>query len=230
MPFQLYKITPEEILLVKEITPKDIGVVFDSEMKNLYIYRDPKSESFNEFDSTQIYEQIMMFFVNPHIFIINSVRSNVDDTEIVKSVKNYLSMNLHRVKTFHFQYFWRRILGYKIRMGIKRFKNYENSRIWRSHLSNLTKIRELSILNAIMFLILSFILFFFLIFGLMPLWRSLGILNPAFQIQMENLGFIIGSLMLILLIMSCINWIFVLFPMKFPISPVSLEKANKNSS
>ena len=224
MPFQLYKITTEEILLVKEITLKDIGVIFDSEVKNLYIFRDPKSESFNEFDSAQIYEQIMTFFVNPHIFLINSVRINADDTETVKSVKNYLSTHLHGVKMFHFQYFWRCIFGYKIRMSIKRFKNYENSRIWRSHLSNLTKIRQFSILNAIIFLILSFILCLFIIFGLIPLWR-----NPEFQIQMENLSFIIGCLMLVLLIMSCINWIFVLFPMKFPISPVSLEKTKKIS-
>ena len=224
---KLFKISKDEITEAKNVSPEDIALVLNEEIKTLYVYKGEKSTTYNELKSDALYERITNQFFNPKIFLIKSLDvSKQDHLEIVQA-KNFIMSHFPNIKKFWGMYYLKNVfLLRQIRKNIKIFKNYDKSRIWRLRLSNTTNIWYLSIINTITL--------FILVIGL--LWKIISLGNTSF-INLNNntvdptgwtywfenlqLFFIISGIILIILLV--VNLIFVLFPMKFPISPSKIK-------
>jgi hypothetical protein len=224
---KLFKISKDEITEAKNVSPEDIVLVLNDELKTLYVYKGEKSTIYNELKSDALYERITNQFFNPKIFLIKSLDVNEQDHLEIVQVKNFILGQLPNMKKFFAKYYLKNIfLLHQIRKNIKVFKNYDKSRIWRLRLSNTTNLWYLSILNTITLLLL--------VIGF--IWKIITLGNTSFidlnnewQYWFENLQlfFIISGIILIILLV--INLIFVLFPMKFPISPSKIKLMTLNS-
>ena len=223
---KLYKITKDEITETKNVSPEDIVLVLNEEIKTLYVYKGKKSTTYNELKSDALYERITNQFFNPKIFLIKSLEVTKQDHLEIVQAKNFIMSHFPNIKKFWAIYYLKNIfLLHQIRKNIKVFKNYDKSRIWRLRLSNTTNIRYLSIVNTITL--------FILVIGL--LWKIITLGNTSFTeinndwlYWFENLKlfFIISGIILIILLV--VNLIFVLFPMKFPISPSKIKSMTSN--
>jgi len=224
---KLFKISKDEITEAKNVSPEDIVLVLNEENKTLYVYKGEKSTTYNELKSDALYERIANQFFNPKIFLIKSLEVNEQDHLEIVQVKNFILGHLPNRKKFFALYYLKNIfLLHQIRKNINVFKNYDKSRIWRLRLSNTTNLWYLSILNTITLLLL--------VIGF--IWKIITLGNTSFdainnewQYWFENLQlfFIISGIILIILLV--INLIFVLFPMKFPISPSKIKLMTLNS-
>ncbi|MHA1475117.1 MAG: hypothetical protein ACTSQ5_08005, partial [Promethearchaeota archaeon] len=179
-----------------------------------------------------LYERITNQFFNPKIFLIKTLEVKDKDHLDIVQTKNFILSHSPNMKKFWVTYYLKNIfLLHQIRKNIKVFKNYDKSRIWRLRLSNTTKLWYLSILNTTTLLLL--------VIGL--LWKIFTLGNTSFinlsnntvdpigwQYWFENLQlfFVIGVIILIILLV--VNLIFVLFPMKFPISPSKIKSMTSN--
>ena len=224
---KLFKISKDEISETKNVSPEDIVLVLNEEIKTLYVYKGEKSTNYNELKSDALYERITNQFFNPKIFLIKSLEVNEQDHLEIVQVKNFIMGHLPNMKKFFAMYYLKNIfLLHQIRKNINIFKNYDKSRIWRLRLSNTTNLWYLSILNTITLLLL--------VIGF--IWKIIALGNTSFiainnewQYWFENLQlfFIISGIILIILLV--INLIFVLFPLKFPISPSKIKSMTLNS-
>ncbi len=223
---KLFKISKDEIFETKNVSPEDIVLVLNEEIKTLYVYKGEKSTNYNELKSDALFERITNQFFNPKIFLIKTLEvKDKDHLEIVQT-KNFILSHSPNMKKFWGIYYLKNIfLLHQIRKNIKVFKNYEKSRIWRLRLSNTTKLWYLSILNTttLLLLVIGFI------------WKIINLGNTSFiainnewQYWFENLQlfFVISAIILIILLV--VNLIFVLFPMKFPISPSKIKTMTSN--
>ncbi|MHA1562261.1 MAG: hypothetical protein ACTSPA_09070 [Promethearchaeota archaeon] len=223
---KLFKISKDEISETKNVSPEDIVLVLNEEIKTLYVYKGEKSTNYNELKSDALYERITNQFFNPKIFLIKTLEvKDKDHLEIVQA-KNFILSHSPNMKKFWGIYYLKNIfLLHQIRKNIKVFKNYDKSRIWRLRLSNTTKLWYLSILNTttLLLLVIGFI------------WKIITLGNTSFiaindewQYWFENLQlfFVISAIILIILLV--VNLIFVLFPMKFPISPSKIKSMTSN--
>ena len=229
---KLFKITKDEITETKNVSPEDIALVLNEEIKTLYVYRGEKSITYNELKSDALYERITNQFFNPKIFLIKSLDVKKQDHLEIVQAKNFILNHFPNMKKFWLIYYIKNIfLLHQIRKNIKVFKNYDKSRIWRLRLSNTTNLWYLSIINTITLL--------FLVIGL--LWKLSTLGNTDFinignnsikpigwQYWFENLQLFIGISAIILIILLGINLVFVLFPMKFPISPSKIKSMTSN--
>lgn len=224
---KLYKITKDEITETKSVSPEDIVLVLNEEIKTLYVYKGEKSTNYNELKSDALYERITNQFFNPKIFLIKSLDVKKQDHLEVVQAKNFILSHFPNMKKFYAIHYIKNIfLLNQIRKNIKVFKNYDKSRIWRLRLSNTTNIWYLSILNTFILLIL--------VIGF--IWKIITLGNTSFidldnewQYWFENLQlfFVISAIILIILLV--INLIFVLFPMRFPISPSKIKSMTINT-
>jgi len=224
---KLFKISKDEITEAKNVSHEDIVLVLNEEIKKLYVYKGEKSATYNELKSDALYERITNQFFNPKIFLIKSLEIIEQDHLEIVQVKNFISGHLPNMKKFFAKYYLKNIfLLHQIRKDIKVFKNFDKSRIWRLRLSNTTNLRYLSILNTITLLLLV-IGFIWKIISLGN--TSFDVINNEWQYWFENLQlfFIISGIILIILLV--INLIFVLFPLKFPISPSKIKSMTLNS-
>ncbi len=226
---KLFKITKDEITETKNVSPEDIVLVLNEEIKTLYVYNGEKSTTYNELKSDALYERITNQFFNPKIFLIKSLDVKKQDHLEIVQAKNFILSHFPNMKKFFAIYYIKNIfLLHQIRKNIKVFKNYDKSRIWRLRLSNTTNLWYLSIINSITLLLL--------VIGL--LWKTLTLGNMSFsnftndpkgwQYWFENLQLFLGLGGIILIILLVINMIFVLFPMKFPISPSKIKSMPSN--
>ncbi|QEE14769.1 hypothetical protein DSAG12_00585 [Promethearchaeum syntrophicum] len=229
---KLFKITKDEITETKNVNPEDIVLVLNEEMKKLYVYKGEKSTTYNELKSDALFERITNQFFNPKIFLIKSLDVTKQDHLEIVQAKNFIMSHFPNIKKFWVMYYLKNIfLLHQIRKNIKVFKSYDKSRIWRLRLSNTTNIWYLSIINTMTLLIL--------VIGL--LWKIISLGNTSFinldtntvdpigwAYWFENLQlfFIISGIILIILLV--VNLIFVLFPMKFPISPSKIKLMTSN--
>ncbi len=229
---KLFKITKNEITETKNVSPEDVVLVLNEEIKTLYVYKGEKSTTYNELKSDALFERITNQFFNPKIFLINSLDVKKQDHLEIVQTKNFIMSHLPNMKKFWVIYYLKNIfLLHQIRKNNKVFKNYDKSRIWRLRLSNTTNLWYLSLLNTITLLLL--------VIGL--LWKMFTLGNANFinlsnntvdpikwQYWFENLQLFFGISAIILMILLLINLIFVLFPMKFPISPSKIKSMTSN--
>ena len=229
---KLFKITKDEITETKNVSPEDIALVLNEETKTLYVYKGEKSTVYNELKSDALYERITNEFFNPKIFLIKSLDVKKQDHLEIVQAKNFILSHFPNMKKFYAIYYLKNIfLLHQIRKNNKLFKNFDKSRIWRLRLSNTTNLWYLSILNTITLL--------FLVIGL--LWKLFTLGNTGFidinnntvdpigwQYWFENLQLFIGISAIILIILLVVNLVFVLFPMKFPISPSKIKTMTSN--
>ncbi len=230
---KLYKITKNEITETKSVSPEDIALVLNDEIKILYVYKGEKSTVYNELKSDALYERITNQFFNPKIFLIKSLDVKKQDHLDIVQAKNFILSHFPNMKKFYALYYLKNIfLLHSIRKNNKMFKNFDKSRIWRLRLSNTTNLWYLSIINTITLLLL--------VIGF--LWKILTLGNTDFidlsnntvdpigwQYWFENLQLFLGIGGIILIILLVINLTFVLFPMKFPISPSKIKSMTSES-
>ena len=57
---KIFKITEDEIISSKNITPRDVVLVLNHETKNLYVYRGKYSPPIDEFKAKRLYERLGM--------------------------------------------------------------------------------------------------------------------------------------------------------------------------
>ncbi len=226
----LYKITEDAIVPTEGVTEEDVALVEDQDEKALYVYRGGDSERKDEFESKKLYELIVNRFLNSNIMLLSSKHMEETDSADLKMIKAFLLDHMPDDKTYKRNKVLRRIFLLEgIRKNIEAFKTYEQGRVWRKSLSNLTNLRRLSIFNVVALLSTVIILslkialdigagnFIFIQEGNIldtQLW-NLWILDMKF-----TLGLCIGILAVVLIV----NLLFVVFPMKFPINPLALQK------
>jgi len=229
---KLYKITKDEIMETKNASPEDVVLVLNEESKTLYVYKGEKSISYNELKSEALYERILNQFFNPKIFLIKTLDVKDEDHLDTVQAKNFILSHFPNMKKFWTFYTLKNIfLLHSFRKKIKVFKQYEKSRIWRLRLSNTTKIWYLSILNTIVLLIVVIGLFWkiFNINNLSFINFNNNTINPVgWEYWYDNLRLYFGFSGVILACLFLVNFIFVIFPMKFPISPSKLKNMTPN--
>ncbi len=221
MVLNLYTITKDEILAAEMVSPDDIVLVSDSDSKKLYLYRGPYSLSYNQFQSDVLYERIINRFLNPNIFFLNSLTK--DDSPEINAVKDIITDHYRNQGAYRFKHVLKNIFllqGLRNRLVV--FKHYENSHAFRSRVSNTSKMWRFGLVNLLLsgFLIVSLALTLFL--GIIPRVSSdaTAELSPFW---MENLVFIFGIALLVLVILFVLNLSFVVNPLKFPLKPDAME-------
>ena len=226
---ELFKITLDDIVSTAKITPEDITLVLDKKTKNIYVYRGRYSLPIDDFQAAVLYERIINRFLNPNIYLIKTLVEKEDDTPELIKIKEFIVDSYPNLSKFELKRTLENIFLLKgVRERIKAFKNYENSREWRSKLSNTTNLWRLSVFNVFalfsvgLILILKILLdlnqgdFFFL--------NSDKTYNTSlWTLWLENLVLTIALCAFILAITFIVNLAFILFPLKFPIKPNSIH-------
>ena len=232
--FELYKVTQTEIIPAKQITPEDIALVLDKENKFLYVYKGKYSIPFDEFRSTKLFERIINRFLNPNVYLLKTIIPKEKDEERIIKIKEFIINHYPNLKKYEFSRKIKNIFHLKsIREQIRIFKSYENSRVWRSKLSNLTNIWRLSAFNAILLIGAVIVLLAKIILDTSNqnfIFISGNTIDTdLFNLWRENLNLILGLLGFILAVGFIVNLVFILFPMKFPISPLDYGEMKKES-
>lgn len=229
MALSLYKITNEGIFPISTFNPRDVIIVSDDSAKKLYIYKGLDSHGINEFEAEKLYEEIMQKFLNTHIYIVNTTNIKVDDNSQDKKIKRFIQSNQVGKISYNIGKWIKKIIFLQgFRDQITELKNYNSSNKWKRRLSNLTSLWKLSLFNCIMI--------FSVIIGLgLKIWLDVVPFLNDFRINqpyskfVENLTIFLLIGIMMLLTTGIVNLIFVLYPMKFPIKPVELEKLKKSN-
>jgi len=88
---KLFKISKDEITEAKNVSPEDIVLVLNEEIKTLYVYKGEKSTTYNELKSDALYERINNQFFNPKIFLIKSFEVNEKVHLEIVQFKNFIT-------------------------------------------------------------------------------------------------------------------------------------------
>ncbi|MCK5347570.1 MAG: hypothetical protein KAR20_29375, partial [Candidatus Heimdallarchaeota archaeon] len=113
-----------------------------------------------------------------------------------------------------------------LRNRIKMFKNYDKSHSWRSKLTHPRKFWQLELFNIMMATTLFLILILQLLLGVNPI-KTQELSGDNWLYWVENLQISLGVCLGLLALMIIVNGVFLLFPMKYPIKSVSMEKLTK---
>ena len=223
----LYKIEKETIIPVESATEEDVLLVETEDQSELYVYVGKYSEKSDEFISKKLYERIINKFHNSNIIFLKTKMPYEGELPKVAKVKEFLLDHMEDDKAFDRKRAIKRIfLLQGLKENIQKFKNYENSREWRSSVTNLTQIRKLSIFNFWILLITAIFLIVKVVLDVSP--GSLTFINEqmgsivdmeGFRLWIQNISFAFILCAVILLVVSFVNLLFVAFPMKFPIKP-----------
>jgi hypothetical protein len=197
---EFYLVEEDNITLSNKLTNKDIAFILDG--KAGYIWKGTQATDLDEISAKKVEELIKERFVDISFELIPDLEISEADNPKIIQIKTEISRRLPTPAVMKIKEKPASIFR-KIRNKIQEFKDYENSREWRRKLSNLTNLWKLSIFNIII-LGISLILMF----------------NQSF------FHFLIGDYFLIialigLFLIFLINFIFIVFPMKFPISILS---------
>jgi hypothetical protein len=230
---RLFKVKEDEILQSELVTPEDIILVLNEQSKNLYLYRGKYCSNLNEFQSNILYERIINRFLNPNIYVIKTLVPSNDDSDEIKEIKQYIldhfpNLNHFELKRVMKKYF----LLQDFRVNLKNFRNYQNSREWRSKLSNLTNTWRLTAFNILAIIAVGIILLFKILIDINSnnflFLNPDGTLNSAlWQLWLRNLEIILILCLIILTITLIINMIFIIFPLKFPITPNAIQSLSE---
>ncbi len=225
MSITLYRIEKEEIVPIEIGSENDILLVEMRDEGKLYVYRGRYSEKEDEFVSRKLYERIINKFHNSNIIALKSKIPIANDPLL--AIKNYLLDHMEDDKKFERRRVLKRIFLLEgLREDLQKFKNYEKSREWRASISNLTQVRKLSVFNfwaivAIAGILIAKTLFDILSGNLIFISDDLNrIVNPElFRLWIQNISFTILLCAAILLVVGFINFLFIAFPLRFPIKP-----------
>jgi hypothetical protein len=226
---QLFKITHDEIISAKNITPEDVILILDKENKQIYVFRGQFSLPLDEFKSATIYERIINRFLNPNILLLTTLVKKDSDSKQILQIKEFIVDHYPNPSSYKVTRIIRNTLLLRgVRDRIKTFKNYENSRVWRKKLSNTTNIWRLSAFNVLsvmsVFVILVLKLLLDINQGNFIFLKSDGTIDSnLWGLWLESLGFILGLCIFILIITFLTNLIFLLFPLRFPINPKAIK-------
>lgn len=221
---KLFKIQEEEIIQTEKITPEDLILVQNESTKKLYLYRGRYSPNLDQFQSSILYERITNRFLNPNVFLIKSLIISDQDLDEDKDIKRVILDHFPNLK----KYEMRRIVNdfftlKQYRLNLKNFRNYENSHEWRSKLSNLSNIWRLNLFNLITLILIGAIISYNLIQNTQNidlLSQNSNLLSSTlWQVWIQRNALTLILCLIILIFLASINLIFILFPLKFPISP-----------
>ena len=223
----LYRIEKESIVPIESGSENDILLVEMRDEGKLFVYRGRYSETADEFVSRKLYERIINKFHNSNIMVLKSKLPIANDPKDVLAVKNFLLDHMEDDKKFERNRFLKRLFLLEgIREDIRKFKNYENSREWRASVSNLTQLRKLSVFNFWSLIAIALILIvktaLDISSGKLIFINSQSnvVINPElFRLWIQNLSFTLLLCAVILIIVAFVNFLFVSFPMRFPIKP-----------
>ena len=235
---RLFKVNEEDIIPTEKITPEDIVLVSNESTKNLYLYRGKYCPNLDQFQSSVLYERIVNRFLNPNIFTIKSLVNFEEDSGELKEIKQTIIDHYPDLKKYQFKRSIQELFLLKsFRNTLINFRNYQNSRVWRSKLSNLTNIWNLSLFNILAIISVVVILSLKTIFGLNTtnfifITQNNTIDISLWQLWLHEFSFTLGLCLIILIFTFLVNIMFILFPLKFPINPhalSSLASATKTS-
>ena len=193
---EFYTVKDKNIQLSNKLTQDDIVFILDG--KAGYIWKGIQAVDLDETTAKKVETLIQEAFVDVEFGLIPSTDILESDDPKIVQIKTEIVSRLPKLKDKSVSIF------NKIKNKIIEFKDYETSMNWRKKLSNLTNVWKLSILNII---IIS--LSILLIFSQSLFHITIGDYYPLFAL--------IGLLLILV-----INFIFVVFPMRFPISVLSL--------
>jgi len=193
---EFYLVKDEEIQLSNKLTQNNIVFILDG--KAGYIWKGTEAIDLDETTAKKVEALIQKTFVDIEFGLIPNTEIVASDDPKIIQIKTEIMSRLPKLKEKTPSIF------NKIKNKIIEFKNYETSVDWRKKLSNLTNVWKLSILNIIV-IALSVLL----IFSQSLFHMSIGDYYPLFAL--------IGLLLILI-----INFIFVIFPMNFPLNVVSI--------
>ncbi len=230
----LYRIEKESIVPIEIGSENDILLVEMRDEGKLYVYRGRYSEKTDEFLSRKLYERIINKFHNSNIFVLKSKIPIANELTEITDVKNFLLNHMEDDKKFERRRMLKRVfLLQGIREEIQKFKNYEKSREWRASVSNLTQVRKLSVFNFWALIVVAGILIAKTLFdiasgNLIFISDDLNrIINPElFRLWVQNISFTLLLCAAILLVVGFVNFLFIAFPLRFPIKPYELSVLN----
>jgi len=233
---RLFIINEDEILPVESITPDNLIVVNNEDSKTLYVYRGKYAPNLDQFRSNLLYERIINRFLNPNILIIKSLVIAEKDNFELKTVKNFILDHFPNLGHYEIKRMLRKYLLFQdLRVSLKNFSNYQNSREWRGKISNITNIWRLSAFNILIMIAVGIILTIKTIYDFngenFIFLEQNGQLNPSlWQLWLQNLTITMVLCIILLGFSLIINSLFIFFPMKFPIAPHAIDSLSSSKS
>ncbi|MCF2139024.1 MAG: hypothetical protein K9W44_03095 [Candidatus Lokiarchaeota archaeon] len=219
MDLTLYVKHDDDFVETEKVKPNELSLVLDKDKKEIFVYRPKDQIIYDEYESEELYNQILNKFLNPNIILLSNLKPSENETEQIQKIKEFIlaaqpSPFLFKIGNF----FQNLFLFRKIRRNIEIFQNYQQSGVWRRRLSNQTNLRKLSIFNVILSLIISIISILIIFLAIKPIYYSHFSIE-SLQFWLENLTIYEGLIFFFSLVLLFVNFIFVLFPLKFPIKP-----------
>ncbi|MFO8019474.1 MAG: hypothetical protein R6U96_12660 [Promethearchaeia archaeon] len=206
MVLEFYKVKEDKIFLSNDFTHNDIVFILDG--KAGYIWKGKKAKNLDELTAKKVESLIRKRFQDTNFQLIQKANIYESDNPKIKEIKKGLNKRLPNpvissIKNTPKSFF------YKIKEKYKKIKNYEDSWKWRSKLSNITNIWRLLILNVIIIFI-SIIL----------------MMNKSiFYLQLNDFSLLIA--LLSLGIISIMNLIYIIFPMKIQVLDLYTKEKRK---
>jgi len=232
---RLFKIQEEEIIQTQSITPEDLILVYNESTKKLYLYRGRYSPNLDQFQSSVLYERISNRFLNPNVYLIKSLIISEQELEEDKEIKRVILDHFPNLKKYEANRVLKdffTLLQYRI--NLKNFRNYQNSHEWRSKLSNLSNIWRLNLFNFIVIILIGAIIGFNLIQNTqnsnLLFQNSNSINSTLWQVWIQRNALTLILCLILIVFVGSINLIFILFPMKFPISPNAIIQPKEKIS
>ncbi len=196
-----YVIKEENIKLTNELTQKDIIFVLDGRVG--YIWKGEEAIDLDEFTAKKVEQQIKKKFLDVSFELIPDITIAETDNPKIVEIKTEIKNRLPKPSVVKIQKTKENLFN-KIKSRFGEFRTYENSWNWRKKLSNLTNLWKLSVFNIVI-----------LIFSITLMYNF-----TIFHLTYGDFFLLIALLSLTAILIA--NLLFVIFPMKFPIEPLSI--------
>ncbi|WP_457559127.1 hypothetical protein [Candidatus Harpocratesius sp.] len=219
MELTLYVKKNDDFIEAERIKPNELTLVLDKDKKEIFVYRPKDQIIYDEYESEELYNQILNKFLNPNIILLSDLEPSEKESEQIQKVKKFILAAQPSPFFFKIGNFFQNLFFFrKIRRNIEIFQNYQQSGVWRRRLSNQTNLRKLSIYNVILSLIISIISILIIFVAIKPIYNTHFSIE-SLQFWLENLTIYEGLILFFSLMILFVNLVFVLFPLKFPIKP-----------
>jgi len=199
---EFFIVKDDNIKLSNKLTHNDIVFVLDG--KAGYIWKGTQAKDLDEFTAKKIELLIKETFKEVNFVIIPGIEILESDNPKIVQIKTEINQRLPKQSIVKIKE-KPVTLFKKLKEKITEFKNYENSWNWRKKLSNLTNLWKLSIFNIVIIAICIILIFN----------------QSIFHVIIGDFYLFIA--LIILLIIFSVNFIFVIFPMKFPIRVLNIS-------